>query len=90
VRPDRCGYGRALGSLTPGDREAVEQFRAYLEGRVALAADRRTYVPLDSPEAVHVAPPPDCHDMWHFSRGEATGPCPTCGHVETWTEGDEG
>lgn len=55
MRPDRCGYGRALESLTPGDREAVEQFRAYLEGKLALAADGLTYVPVDSPDAVYVA-----------------------------------
>jgi hypothetical protein len=47
-------------------------------------------IEVDSPEAAHVVPPPDCMDMWHFARGEATGPCPSCGRVETRAEGDEG
>jgi hypothetical protein len=58
MRPEQCGYGRALESLTPGDRKAVEQFRAYLEGKLAFAADGKTYVPVDSPEAVYVVERP--------------------------------
>lgn len=36
----------------------------------------------------YLVEPEPCMDMWHFSRGEATGPCPMCGLVETWTTED--
>lgn len=51
MRPDQCGFGRSLDSLTPGDRTAVEDFKAFLEGRVALTADGKTYVPFSDPRA---------------------------------------
>jgi hypothetical protein len=56
VRPRRCGFGMPLEQLDPETREAVEDFRRYLEGKVALAVDGLTYVELDDPRAVHVAP----------------------------------
>lgn len=55
MNPRRCGFGVPLDQLEPGDREAVEQFRRFLEGELAFAADGVTYVPADSPEAVHFA-----------------------------------
>lgn len=51
MKPEHCGFGRSLESLTPGDRRAVEDFKAYLEGRVALTADGKTYVPFSDPRA---------------------------------------
>jgi hypothetical protein len=79
VTARRCGFGVPFEKFDPVTRKALENFEAYLAGKVALAADGRTYVPVGSPDAVHVVAPSGCMDMWHFSRGEATGPCPTCG-----------
>jgi len=59
MNPDRCGFGRPLSSLDLGDREAVEQFQAYLEGRLALTADGKTYVPVDDPRAALFAGKPE-------------------------------
>lgn len=59
MRPDQCGFGRPLEQLPPGDREIIEQFQAWLAGEVALAADGITYVPVDSPAAVHFANRPE-------------------------------
>jgi hypothetical protein len=39
IRPERCGTGRRLDELAPGDRRAVEDFRRYLAG--AMPADER-------------------------------------------------
>lgn len=51
MRPEHCGFGRSLESLTPGDRKAVEDFRAWLEGRVAYTADECSWVPFTDPRA---------------------------------------
>lgn len=59
MRPDRCGFGRPLNSLPDGDRQAVENFRRFLEGELALAADEQTFVPADSPDAVYFAGRPE-------------------------------
>ena len=55
MRPDRCGNAVPLNQMHPGDREAVEEFRRFLEGELAYAADRVTLVPADHPDAVHFA-----------------------------------
>lgn len=47
MRPDQCGFGRALESLSPGDRAAAEGFRAFLEGRLAMVAATGEFVPLE-------------------------------------------
>lgn len=59
MRPDRCGNNVPLDRMLPGDRKAVEDFRRYLQGELALAADGYTYVSVDSPDAVHFAGRPD-------------------------------
>jgi hypothetical protein len=51
----RCGTGVPLDALPEGDRRAVEDFRRFLEGELALAADGCTYVPPDDPDAVYHA-----------------------------------
>lgn len=51
MRPEHCGFGRSLESLTPPGRKAVEDFGAFLAGRVALTADQRSWVPYSDPRA---------------------------------------
>lgn len=36
MTPDRCGFGRPLSSLHPGDRKAIEDFGAFLCGELAM------------------------------------------------------
>lgn len=55
MRPDRCGNAVPLDQMHPGDRQAVEDFRRFLEGELTLAADGYTYLPADHPDAVHFA-----------------------------------
>jgi ribA/ribD-fused uncharacterized protein len=57
MRPDRCGFGRDLSALHPGDRKAVEDFGRFLAGELALAADGITFVSADSSDAAYFAPP---------------------------------
>lgn len=52
----RCGFGVPLEHFDPQTRQTIEDFRRYLAGEVALAVDGLTYVELDDPRAVHVAP----------------------------------
>jgi hypothetical protein len=47
VRPEHCGYGRPISSLPDGDREAVEGFRGFPAGRVAMIARTGEFVPLE-------------------------------------------
>lgn len=47
MTPDRCGFGRPISSLPDGDREAVEGFKAFLEGRLAMVARTGEFVPLE-------------------------------------------
>ncbi len=54
MKPRRCGFGVPLEQFDPETRQMIEQFRLWLQGDVALAADGVTYVPVDSPDAVHV------------------------------------
>lgn len=51
----RCGFGVPLEHLDPQTRRVIGDFKRYLAGEVALAADRLTYVALDDPRAVHFA-----------------------------------
>lgn len=53
MKPRRCGFGVPLGQLPAGDREAVEQFGAFLRGELALAEDGATYVDPHDPRATH-------------------------------------
>jgi hypothetical protein len=57
MNPRRCGFGVPLEQFDPQTRQAIEYFKRYLEGKVALAADGLTCVELDDPRAVHVARP---------------------------------
>lgn len=52
----RCGFGVPFDQLDPQTRQVIGDFRRYLAGEVALAADGMTYVALDDPRAVHFAP----------------------------------
>lgn len=56
MRPRRCGFGVPLEQFDPETRQMIDDFKRYLRGEVALAADEVTYVSLDDPRAVHVAP----------------------------------
>lgn len=56
MKARRCGFGVPLEHLDPQTRQVIEDFKRYLAGEVALAADGSTYVELDDPRAVHVAP----------------------------------
>ncbi len=47
MRPDRCGTGRRIQDLPDGDRQAVEGFRRFLVGEVAMVAATGEFVPLD-------------------------------------------
>jgi hypothetical protein len=58
VKPLRCGFGMPLDQLDPETRKVIEDFQRYLRGDLALAADGLTYVPVDSPDAVHVVDRP--------------------------------
>lgn len=44
---DRCGFGRPLDSLTPGDREAVEGFRRFLSVEAAMVAATGEFVSVE-------------------------------------------
>ena len=66
MRPEHCGFGRTLESLTPGDRKVVEGFKAYLEGRVALTADERAWVPFSDPRAAIRV----CGCRWEQGQGD--------------------
>ncbi len=52
----RCGFGVPLEQFDPQTRQVIGDFQRWLAGEVALAADEVTYVELDDPQAVHVAP----------------------------------
>jgi hypothetical protein len=56
VNPRRCGFGVPLEQLDPQARQAIEDFKRYLAGDLAIAVDGLTYVELDDPRAVYVAP----------------------------------
>ncbi len=53
----RCGFGVPLEQFDPQTRQVIEDFKRWLAGEVALAADEVTYVPVDDPRAVHFATP---------------------------------
>ncbi|MER7280511.1 hypothetical protein ABT369_39340 [Dactylosporangium sp. NPDC000244] len=57
MNPRRCGFGVPLDQLPDGDRQIVEDFRRYLRGELALAADGITYVQPGDERAVHRVPP---------------------------------
>lgn len=86
MKPEHCGFGRSLESLTPGDRIAVEGFKAFLEGRVALTADGRDYVAFSDPRAAIAG----CGCRWERTgRGvKFTVRCerdtPMCRTLERW------
>lgn len=47
MTPDRCGFGRRLEDLHPGDRAVVEGFRQFLAGELAMVAATGEFVPLE-------------------------------------------
>ncbi len=51
----RCGFGVPLEQFDPQTRQVIDDFKRYLVGEAALAADGLTYVDLDDPRAVHFA-----------------------------------
>lgn len=50
MTPDRCGTGHVTASLTPGDRQAVEQYGAFLRGDLAYDSLSDEYVDLSEVE----------------------------------------
>lgn len=46
MTPDRCGFGRDPNTMHPGDRQAIEDFRRFLAGEIAVVAATGEYVPL--------------------------------------------
>lgn len=46
MTPARCGTGRTLAALTPGDRAVVDDYRAYLRGDLAYDRGTDEFVPI--------------------------------------------
>ena len=54
MRPDRCGTGRPISSLPPGDRVHVERFVAFLSGELAWNFDTDDYAPVAEADGVRI------------------------------------
>jgi hypothetical protein len=56
VKARRCGFGVPLDQFDPQTRQVIADFKRWLAGEVAIAADGVTYVELDGPRAAHFVP----------------------------------